>query len=220
MTTPDNQPDAVAQRLWRLRSRPVDLTTLQQRIEAEIPRPRHHTFFQIMAMRSIRAIAACLLIAVTLLALAIASWSGPALASTDDLLKLHQSVVSQREGMTNVDSMQAANAALAGQWPDAPAMPDMPDHKDMACCVHRIGKARAACVLLAIDGIPVTMAAAETSQVRMPSTQTITRDGTTFHVSTADSVGMVMTQRDGHWYCLMGQLPTERLMDFWSKLRK
>lgn len=137
-----------------------------------------------------------------------------------DLLQLHQSLVSQRMDMTDVSSMEAANAALAGKWPDAPAMPNMPEHKEMACCVHSLGKAKAACVVLSIDGVPVTMAAAESAQVRMPEMQKIEQNGVTFHVQTAKSISMVMTQRGDHWYCLMGQLPTERLMQFWGTLAK
>lgn len=218
--TPENMPDPIAQRLAHLRSRPVDLSSLQRRIEAHIPRPAHGTRMSILFTHSARAIAAVLAIGVTGLIVTIAAWSGPALASTDQLLQLHQSVVAHREGMTNVDSMAAANAALAGQWPDAPMMPEMLDHKKMACCVHKIGKAKAACVLLSIDGEPVTLAAAEISEVRMPQMQTLRDGGTDFHISTAQKVSMVMTQRDGHWYCLMGELEPQRLIGFWNTLKK
>ncbi|GEM_PF-3345947 len=218
--TPDATDAAIAARLVQLSARPVDLSRLQKRIEAEIPRPKYHTIWQIMAMRSVRAAAAMLLVAVTALAITIASWSGPALASTDDLLQLHQSLVSQRMGMTDVSSMEAANAALTGKWPGAPAMPSMPEHKDMACCVHSLGKAKAACVLLAIDGVPVTMASAESAQVRMPEMQKVERSGVTFHVQTASNISMVMIQRGDHWYCLMGQLPADRLIQFWGTLAK
>ncbi len=220
MNPTEDNTDPIASRLGRLRSRPIDLSGLQSAIEAQIPRPRHKTFLQVMAMRSVRAVAAVLLVGVTIAAIAIASWSGPVLASTDDLLNLHQSLLSQHVEMTNVTSMQAANAAVAGKWPDAPAMPDMPEHKDMACCVHTIARAKAACVVLAIDNTPVTMAAAETSDVRLPEMQKVQRNGVTFHVQTVKNVSMVMTQRNGHWYCLMGQLPTDRLMAFWDTLRK
>lgn len=218
---PDPADSAIAARLANLSARPVDLSRLQKRIEAQIPRPRHHhTIWQIMAMRSVRAAAAILLVALTALTVTIASWSGPALASTDELLQLHQSLVSQQTGMTNVSSMEAANAALAGKWPDAPAMPAMPGHENMACCVHTLGKAKAACVVLAIDGVPVTMAAAESAKVRMPEMQKVQHDGVIFHVQTTGSVSMVMTQRGDHWYCLMGELPTDRLIQFWNTLAK
>jgi hypothetical protein len=122
--------------------------------------------------------------------------------------------------MTNVSSMEAANAALAGKWPGAPALPDMPDQEVMSCCVHHIGKAKAACVLLCIDGSPVTMAAADVSQVRMPSLREVIRNGTTFQVQTTPRVNMVMTQREGKWYCLMGKLDPDRLMGFWNEMGK
>lgn len=218
--TPDPVDSAIAARLAKLSARPVDLSGLQSRIESRIPRQPRHSLLRIMAMRSVRAAAAVLIVAVTALSISIATWSPTAMASTADLLQLHQTLVTQHTGMTNVSSMEAANAALAGKWPDAPVMPDMPEHKDMACCVHHIGKAKAACVVLSIDGVPVTMAAADSSAVRMPKMQQIERNGTTFSVQTANNVSMVMTQRGEHWYCLMGQLPTDRLIAFWDTLEK
>ncbi len=218
--TPDPAEAAIAARLAKLSARPVDLSGITKRIEAEIPRHRRRTIWQIMAMRSVRAAAAIFLLGVTAIAITVGSWSGPALASTQDLLQLHQSLISQHIEMTNVSSMEAANAALAGRWPDAPAMPAMPGHMDMACCVHNIGKARAACVVMAIDGVPVTMAAAESAQVRMPEMQKLERNGVTFHVQNSGGISMVMTQRGDHWYCLMGQLPADRLIQFWATLAK
>lgn len=217
---PDPADQAIVARLAKLSARPVDLSRLRDHVEARIPRPQRHSIWHIMALRSVRAAAAILVVAVTALSVTIGSWSGPALASTDDLLQLHQALVTQHADMTNVSSMEAANAALAGKWPDAPAMPNMPEHKDMACCVHHIGRAKAACVLLSIDGTPVTMAAADASDVRMPEMQKVQRNGTTFHTQTANNVSMVMTQRGEHWYCLMGQVPTDKLIGFWDTLAK
>ena len=57
-------------------------------------------------------------------------------------------------------------------------------------------------------------------QLIQPEMQKIQRNGTTFHVQTKSDVSMVMTQRGDHWYCLMGQLPTDRLITFWDSLAK
>jgi hypothetical protein len=71
-------------------------------------------------------------------------------------------------------------------------------------------------VRLSIQGVPVTLAAADASEVRMPAMRKVAQRGVTFHVQNAGNIGMVMTQRGGKWYCLMGNLPTERLMAFWT----
>lgn len=213
---------AIVGRLSRLASRPVDLTRLQQRIEAEIPRQAQESRgrFQWRAWvgRPLRAVAALLMVGVTIAALLLASSSGPALASPIALAQLHESVVAH-DG-TALASMEVANAALAGQWPQAPALPDVPDEQVMSCCIQKLGRARAACVLLKVDGQRVTMAAADAADVRMPDRPRTQRGGTAFQVEATGSLNMVMTRRDGKWYCLIGPLPAERLMDFWSALAR
>ena len=54
----------------------------------------------------------------------------------------------------------------------------------------------------------------------MPEMQKVEQNGTTFHVQAMSNISMVMTQRGDHWYCLMGELPTEKLMQFWGTLAK
>lgn len=213
---------ALADRLGKLAARPVDLSRLQKTMERAIPRRRKNPVAMLLASRPMRAIAAVLVMAITLgVLLSVALWSGPALASTDQLLQLHESVISQSVHMTNVQSMQAANQAMAGTWPKAPAMPSMPDMSDgkvMSCCVHRIGSAKAACVLLSIDGTPVTLAAANAADIRIPTCPAVEHGGHGFHVQSHGQTTMVMIERDGKWYCLMGNLPSERLMSFWMGL--
>ena len=90
----------------------------------------------------------------------------------------------------------------------------------MSCCFQKLGRARAACVLLNVDGQSVTMAAADASDVRMPDRPLTRRGGTVFQVEAAAPLNMVMTRRDSRWYCLIGAPPAEQLMDFWNGLGK
>jgi hypothetical protein len=83
----------------------------------------------------------------------------------------------------------------------------------MACCVHRVGRAKMSCVSLMADGVPVSLAVADAADVRVPDSQTVTVDGVTYHVQSAQGVNMAMTERNGRWVCLMGKLPTQRLID-------
>ena len=43
-------------------------------------------------------------------------------------------------------------------------------------------------------------------------------DGVTYHVQSFNSLNMVMTERNGRWICLIGRVPTERLMELALRL--
>ncbi len=83
----------------------------------------------------------------------------------------------------------------------------------MSCCVHEIGRQKMACVALKIDGVPVSMAMADAADITMPQGKKIERDGVTYFVQSAKGVNMVMTERNGCWACLMGQVPVEKLLE-------
>jgi hypothetical protein len=118
-----------------------------------------------------------------------------------------------------VSSIEAAAAALSQQWPKAPALPDMPDDHVMACCVHEMGRKKMACVSLTVDDVPITMAVADSADVKVPNGTTVIRDGVTWQVESSRGVNMAMTERGGRWVCLMGRLPTDRLIDLAAKLQ-
>lgn len=208
---------AISQRLAKLRSRPVELGSLQKAIEREIPRQKNHSLLHLLAIRPLRAVAAMLTVGVTIAAIVLATASSPAIASSQELLRLHESVISQVQQTPGDSSEEIARAAINGQWPAKAASGEScPRGAQMPCCVHRLGGSQATCVLLSIDGVPVTLAAADAVEVRMPAMEKVTQRGVTFHVQNARNINMVMTERGGKWYCLMGNLPTERLMTFWT----
>ena len=76
-----------------------------------------------------------------------------------------------------------------------------------------------AAVSLLSDGVPVTLVMADASEVRMSALFTIERNGEVFHVQTFDDFRMVMTEHSGRWICLMGTLPTERLVNLAEQIR-
>jgi hypothetical protein len=220
----DNRPheqrveEATIRRLVRLRTMPVDLTRLKAAIEAEIPRPAEQRAggwspLRLDWFRPMRAVAASLLVLGLIGALVIASASGPALASSERLLQMHREVLAGPEHATSVQSLEAANDALSQHWRNAPAVPEIDHEQVMSCCVHRIGRQKVACVVLALDGATVTMAVADASDIRMPEGQRLERNGRVYLVESAQGVQMAMTERDGRWACLMGPLPVERLVE-------
>jgi hypothetical protein len=47
----------------------------------------------------------------------------------------------------------------------------------------------------------------------------VERNGVTYHVHAVNGLNMVMSQHHGRWICVMGRLPSTRLMDLTDQLR-
>jgi hypothetical protein len=165
---PNSQPDerraerldrAVADRLAKLRSTPVDLTALRRAVEARTgvgddraaARPRRRPLV-LRWLSPMRAAAASLLVGGLVVTLIVASASGPVLASADRLADIHQTLVAGGghggAHVQTVNSVEAANAFFASRNPGGPAVPGMPDEHVMACCVHHLGPKKMSCVSL------------------------------------------------------------------------
>jgi hypothetical protein len=213
----DQLDQATAARLQKLRAVPVDTSKLDRMIQARIPRrttSRRIRWFRPMRM----AVAASLMAVIGVAALLIVTSSRPVLASTADMAQFHDDLVSGRVPATRVDSMEAANKALNEQWAQSPKMPNMPNDHVMACCMRSLKNKKMACVLLKGEGEPVTMTVANASDMQMPTSPIVTRNGIEYHVQSTGALNMVMTQRQGRWICLIAKLPTDRLMDLASGL--
>ena len=210
-----DRPDrATAARLAKLRSMPVDTSRLERMLGSQIPpEPAERSRRIWIWSRPMRAVAASFVILAALGALLLSSSGGPVLASTNEMVQFHNDLVSGRVPVTRVDSMQAANKVLTTQWAQSPRMPDMPADHVMACCMRSVRNKKMACVLLKGDGQPVTMTVAKASDMKLPTSPAVTRNGIEFHVQSAGEVNMVMTQREGRWICLIAKLPVDRLMD-------
>jgi hypothetical protein len=230
---------AMADRLARLSSMPVDTTQLAARLRRQIPSDQatdkrgtiHDKRSSLIAHRSSSSwrrrlsIAAAILIVLggSSLLLFLFALSGPALASPGLLAQVHDDMVAgNAHGIRKVSSVDAAAAALAEEWPRRPAlpdMPDMPDHRVMSCCVHEVGRKKMACLSLMVNDTPITLAIADSADIRTPDGEVLVRDGVTYRVQSAQGVNMAMTQRHGRWMCLMGRLPLDQLVEIASKLR-
>jgi hypothetical protein len=223
-TNPDpveNELDAAtAQRLARLRTMPVDTAALERRLLAQVPRPEEERrSLKLWWLGPLRAVAACLLVAGIVAGLMMATSGGPALASASQMAQLHYDLVSGKTPVMQVDSVEAANRMLAGQWPRSPQIPNMPARYEMACCMKSIKDKKVACVLLRGDPTPVTVTVANAGDMKLPTAPTVTRSGVTYHVESSGALNMVMTERNGRWVCLIGQMDSERLMDLADKMQ-
>jgi hypothetical protein len=205
--------EATAARLAKLRTMPVETSRLDAMIQAKIPRPTQATPPTVWRIRPLRAVAASIALLATI-GLILWSLSGGAVyASPDAMARFHQDLVAGKVETIAVDSIAQANSALARQWEDGVELPQVPQSHAMLCCMQKIKDTRVACVLLQNDGVPVTLAVAKAMDMKMPQQSRAERlDGVTYHVQSSGSLNMVMTQRDGRWICLIGALPTDRLM--------
>lgn len=208
---------ATAHRLAKLRAMPVDTTELDRRLRMEIPAPekrRPMIWFQPLR------IAAALVLAVGVIAGSLVLFHDtPAVASTAELVRLHEEVIAGHGHVTQVQSIDEASRVLTEQWSSKPDLPEMPGAEVMACCLHEMGKKRMAAVTMSVDGTPITMAVADAGDMRSPNSPTIDRNGVTWHIQSADDINMVSARLSGRWICLMGRLPTERLMTLAQSLR-
>ena len=220
MDTPEREKDelwerAVTARLAKLRSMPVDTSRLERLILAQIPRPQqarrdsHGRWF-----RPVRAVAASFLVlAAAVAVLLLSTSSGPVLASSVQMAKLHEDLVSGKVPVVQVNSIEEANKVLSKQWRNSPEVPSVPQDHVMACCMKSVKDKKVACVLMKREGVPVSMMVAHGKDMRIPDSAVTVRGGVRYHVQSVGALNMVMTEREGRWVCLIGEVPTERLMD-------
>jgi hypothetical protein len=214
--------NATSKRLAKLRTAPVDTSQFLKAVETQIPRTHAHPRHLLLTwLTPLRAAAASLLVLGLIATLVISSSSGPVLASAERLAEIHDEVLTAAGGnhVTRVDSIDAANAALAAEWPGAPLIPKLSEGQVTSCCIHTMGRKKTACVAFEFDGVPVTMAVAEGSAVKLPVGETLDIGGVIYHVQSHGGINMVMTERGGRWVCLMGKLPVSRLAELAGTLR-
>jgi len=207
---------ATSDRLAKLRAIPVDTTELDRRMRMEIPFPAKQRIVWFKPLR----IAAALVLAAGVIAGALVLFhETPAVASAAELVRLHEEVIAGRGHVMQVQSLDEASRVLSEQWAAKPDLPEMPGAEVMSCCLHEMGKARMAAVTMSSGGTPITMAVADADDMRSPRSPTIERNGVTWHVQSAEGINMVSAKLSGRWICLMGRLPTERLMTLAQSLK-
>jgi hypothetical protein len=206
--------EAVARRLHRLGTMPVDTRNLELNLSQQVGISRQQSRW----FRPMRAVAAGIAIVVLIGAIIISASGGPVLASPSQMAQMHLDLVSGKATVMQVDSIDAANKALSNQWPQSPGIPSVPSEHVMACCMKSVKNKKVACVLLKNEGVPVTLTVANAEDMKLPTSPTIQRGGITYHVQTEGSLNMVMTERNDRWICLIGELPADRLIELATKL--
>ena len=202
---------AIAARLAKLGSMPVDTTPVRQAIRLQIDGPRPiRPASRPFVRRWI--VAASVLVAGLLTVGTVALLTRPAAASPAELVAIHREVIEGSSHATAVSSVDAANAVLKEQWPSRPLLPRVPVPVD-SCCVHRCNRTRLACLSVRIDGAPATVAVARASDLRLPARRSVTRGGRRYQVCPCDGLNVVVSTSDGRWFAVIGPQPAERLLD-------
>ncbi len=216
-TTPQTEADeAVARRLARLAAMPVDTSRLDAALLAAIPRRPARLA---MWLRPARAVAALLAVAVVV---GLVTWTlsgGPAVASAQEMARIHDDMVAGRIAITRVDSLEEASRVLSQQWAEGPSLPQMPAGHAMACCMASVGGKRMAWVMFRDDQTPITLAVARASDMRVPAGPLQVHHGVWYHVQSTGVLNMVSAQRDDRWICLIGAVSTDRLIEIAANLR-
>lgn len=207
--------DAIARRLRRLGSMPMDLSALKARIDAE-RKPVAPPTVWARLLRPASGLAAGVLVLILVGAIVLSG--SPSAAMAQQMAQHHRDLVAGRIAVTKVDSIDAAARVLAEADPDLPALPAPPDAHVMACCMKDVRNKRVAHVLLETDGSPITMAVAAAKDMK-PMGRVLKQNGVSYHVVSYDSLNMISCEKAGRWVCLIGELPIERLMTIAEKLQ-
>lgn len=209
---------AVSARLAKLRTMPVDTANLDKALRAQIPSSRRE--WRILSFRPLRALAASVvLVSAIAAAIMLSASSGPALADAAQMAQVHQDIVAGRIPVMQVASIGEANRMLNSQSPGAPTLPQMPDSHVMACCMKSVHNKKMACVLLKDEGVPITLAVASAADMKLAAAPITTRNGIDYRVQKVGDLSMVMTEQNGKWLCLIGQMPPDHLMEVAAQIR-
>lgn len=221
--TPEQLDELTRARLAKLAAMPVDTSRLDAMLRRELPARKApgQTMparrWMTGAMRPLRIAAAGIAAVGVATIVFLMVLSQPVNASAGAMQNLHRSIIRGDDGSVQVASLEEAGRVLQASWPGGPDMPapamEMPEGNVMHCCVHEVGRKKMACVAMTIDGVPVSVAVAEARDVKMPRLTAVQRGGAEYLTQTEGSFSMVMTQRQGRWLCVMGELPVERLLD-------
>jgi hypothetical protein len=213
---------AVARRLSKLRSMPMDTAAFDAKLRAALPAAGSSSERRLLmwpVSTPLRAVAASLILGLTLFFMFVLMSPRPALATPQRMAEIYQSAIDGRSHSTKVTSIEEARAALHRKWPESPVVPDVNNMQLMHCCVHEIGRKQMACLTFEVGDAKVTLAIAPSRDIRSPHGESRVINGREYLVGTSDGVNMVMSESDDTWMCLMGELPIERLAELANSIR-
>jgi hypothetical protein len=191
----------------------IDTSRLDAMIEMQIPRPHSSRVGRFLQIRAVRVAAIFIAVAGTI-GLIYGSPSGRSvLASPELLAQFHEQLLGDNTNAVPVNSIDAANKALADVLHASMRIPQIPTIEVTKCDLQTIKDKPVACVLLQSGGVPVTMAVANAMDMRDPESERRIEKGTEYHITASGELNMVMTERHGRWICLISELPADGLVE-------
>lgn len=212
---PENRLEvATSHRLARLAGRPVDTASLERRLASAIEEPPASASPPVWLLRWSRpAQAAAAVVLLVLVGWMLTQQESSAIAAPAELAQIHRQMIAGDLETTPVMSIEAANAAISGQWESAPAIPQAPGAQVMACSLHLVQGARLAVVRLEYNDAVVKLAVAHARDIQSPGGRQVERGGQRFVLHEHEGVTMAMTRHGDRWLCVMGELPEQKLLE-------
>lgn len=215
---------ATSRRLAKLSAMPVDTSRLEAAIRREVGESAAESLVNTSRLRlwisPLRAVAALLLVSLTIAATFWMMSGNEARASAAQMAQWHRDMVNERVAVMRVASLEEASAALTGMGAaDMPTMTGVPQAHAMACCMREIKDKKVAVVLLKDSAGPVTLSVARAEDMKVPRTRPTVRAGGKYYIENFEDLCMVTTERDGRWICLIGQAAPDSLIAMAGKLR-
>ena len=204
---------ALSQRLASLSHMPVDTSSFDKALRAQLPSPpsvtRANNWRRVF--RPLVAVAASLIV-IALVALALQNQSVQAVPA-DAMVQMHRDIIAGKVETHPVTSIDEANSVIAAFASEFPRVSEPPQAHTMACCMRNVGDKKVACILLTTEGAKVTLAIANTDAVTpAPGTRTSTHNGIPYEVQTIGTLTMVMFERNHQHICMIGELPESKLI--------
>lgn len=214
---------ATSERLAKLAERPVDLTRLEQQMQAalreqEEQQPDRSRSLISHWYKPVTAMAAAVLLLGTIGWIVFGSGSTPATASPEGLAIIHDEAAHGLTPHLAASTIDEANRLLAERYSGFLPLPMLPGELKY-CCLHKHAGTQLTCAIVEIDSKRMTVAVAESSQIQSPKGTPYVRDGRTYYVHTVNGTNLVMTSDAGGWLCVMGDASTEELLQVAGAIR-
>lgn len=199
---------ATRHRLTKLGSIPMDTGRLEQRLRSQVASQDSSSRMVFGGWRAAVTAAA----AVVLMVMLPLIWGpGPVQASTVELGRLHEDIISGRLQVEPVTSIQEANRLIHEQRQDAPHLPGMTGVRVQSCCLTDVQGRLVAVAVLNGESPNVTLVVAEAPGFAHEMGTAVRVGDRTFWGHEVDGVRMVMSNTDDRWLCVMGDRTYEDL---------
>lgn len=219
---PVQDEEAVRARLAKLASVPVDASNLEFQLNAILESEKTPQLRQAKwrFFRPLTAMAAAILIALIIGIVLSSSGASPAMASPNDLARLHTDANAHSSSATMVMTVDQAQQILNKKWSGVPNLPIPPAGELSKCCVHQFMDRKVACLLLNDGPTPITMMVGYVRDIKSENNgTTIECGGHKFTQHRVDDVRILTTVQDGRFISLMGELPEKRMQEIAAQIK-